>query len=525
MTLRRASRATVLCTAAVAALSLTGGAALADGGKGREIDTRADYTPFEEFKPVPASSPCIGEPSGKEAKPFVLPAGYGQQVLAEEGDGGSTDLWDMNTQNESGKDAGRYAYRTHEVGAGSAGGGGGSQVTVTDLKTGVTKILAQRNDWERFDGIVWSPWGTLIAAEETRTQVGKDPQVPQAVGGLVYEYFVDPQHPDRLLPSREPITPGDGTTDTVQDGVRARPAVGAKSHEGMRFDGRGFFYGISESTGSQPGLSGAIFRFTPDSTQRNERTLAFGQLQAYDSPNGHDGQGSWITLDPTLTQVDADKEAENRGANEYERPEDVETGVSTGKDANNGGHTLYVAVTGTDEVLAVDLSRREAPFGYHYVSTGGHLGALTAPANAPAEEFDSPDNLALDRKGNLAITEDPGGNLPPVGTKSQGDDIWIAAPPAEEGEGADDDEGASEGRHRPASSVARLASIKDCIAEPTGIYFAMRGTEEYVEDTAWEGLVTDESLFVNRQHAGQTSPVDQFIAIDPVDDDDDDDED
>jgi len=498
-----------LCTAAVAALSLTGGAALADGGKGREIDTRADYTPGEEFQPLASSSPCNGEPSGKQAKPFVLPAGYGQQVLAEEGEGGSTDLWDMNTQNESGKDAGRYVYRTHEVGAGSAVGGG-SQVTVTDLKTGVTKILAQRSDWERFDGIVWSPWGTLIAAEETRAQNGKDPQVPQAVGGLVYEYFVDPQHPDRLLPSREPITPGDGTTDTVQDGVRARPAVGAKSHEGMRFDGRGFFYGISESTGSQPGLSGAIFRFTPDSTKRNERTLAFGQLQAYDSPNGHDGQGSWITLDPTRTQVDADKEAEDVGANEYERPEDVETGVSTGKDANNGGHTLYVAMTGTDEVLALDLSRSEAPFGYHYVSTGAHLGAPTAPANAPALEFDSPDNLALDGKGNLAITEDPGG-VPPA--KMKGDDIWIAAPPA-----SDDGDGESEAR-LPASAVERFASIKDCIAEPTGIYFAMAGTERFIKKDL-KGLVTDETLFVNRQHAGQTSPIDQLIAINPHDDDD-----
>lgn len=506
MTIRPAGRAIVLTTAvaAAAALSISGTPAVADGG-GRSIDSRADYTPGRAFDAVPASAPCPGEPSGRQAEPFVLPDGYGQQVLAEEGEGGSVDLWDMNTQNESGKDAGRYLYRTHEVGAGSEAGGGGSQVTVTDLKTGVTEVLAQRYDWERFDGIVWSPWGTLIVAEETSKAGVPDPQVPQAKAGLVYELFVDPMDPTELLPSREPITAGDGTTDTVQDGVRARPAVGSKAHEGLRFDQRGYFYGIAETTGDnadRTGRSGAIFRFVPDRGRRHEESLALGQLQAYDSPNQHDGRGVWLDLDRALAQVDADAEAENKGANEYERPEDVETGASTGRDVNNGGHTLYVAITGTDEVLALDLSRREAPFGYHYVDTGPHTGATTSVANAPPAEFGSPDNLALDGRGNLAIAEDNGGTPP---TKTSGDDVWIAAPPAQHGEG----------RHRPASTVARFASIKDCVAEPTGIYFAMRSTERFVENGPFEGLVTDETMFVNRQHAGQTSPVDQLVAITP----------
>jgi hypothetical protein len=33
-----------------------------------------------------------------------------RRVVAQEGDGGIVDLWDMNTQNEFGKDAGRYVY-------------------------------------------------------------------------------------------------------------------------------------------------------------------------------------------------------------------------------------------------------------------------------------------------------------------------------------------------------------------------------------------------------------------------------
>jgi len=98
-----------------------------DGGHNRNaIDTRADFTPFEAFKPLAASSPCTGEPGGRQSKPFVIPAGYQQQVFAEETDNRLEDLWDMHTQNESGKDRGRYGHRDlprsdRPAGAGWAG--------------------------------------------------------------------------------------------------------------------------------------------------------------------------------------------------------------------------------------------------------------------------------------------------------------------------------------------------------------------------------------------------------------------
>jgi uncharacterized protein len=111
--------------------------------------------------------------------PFVLPLDYAQQVVAREGEGGTVDLWDMNTQNEFGKDAGRYVYRTHEIGT-------GSQVSVTDLKTGTTEVLAQRADWERFDGIAWTPHGTILAAEEVSNDAVDDPDFPAPEAGLVY---------------------------------------------------------------------------------------------------------------------------------------------------------------------------------------------------------------------------------------------------------------------------------------------------------------------------------------------------
>ncbi|HKH12912.1 MAG TPA: alkaline phosphatase PhoX [Rubrobacter sp.] len=465
-------------------------------------NTEANYTPNERFEPLAASSPCVGEPGGKQAKPFVVPTGYDQRVVAEEPEGGTEDLWDMNTQNEFGKDAGRYVYRTHEVAAAPSGSNpqttpGGAQVSVTDLKTGQAKVLAERADWERFDGIVWTPWGTILAAEETSRQGAPDPQVPQARGGLVYEFFVDPDDPTRLDPSREKIAPGDGTADTVKDGIRARPALGAKSHEGMRFDKRGFHYGISETRGqTTAGQAGAIFRFVPD----RKGDLSKGQLQALQTNDRRYGEGRWIDLDRTQVQIDADAEAERKGANEYERPEDVETGQSTGVDKNNGGNTLYVAMTeGPEEgVTAVDLSSKDRPFAYPYV------GKIAGNASEP--EFDSPDNLALDSQGNLAITEDPPVN--PIGA-----DIWVAKPPRSQ-----DDDGENGSRHQPASEVERFASLKDCAAEPTGIYFALEGTSKFTEGTPREALVTDESLFVDRQHSGQGTTNDQLVSINPVDD-------
>jgi secreted PhoX family phosphatase len=92
---------------------------------------------------------------------------------------------------------------------------------------------------------------------------------------------------------------------------------------------------------------------------------------------------------------------------------------------------------------------------------------VRAGVNAPAD-FEMPDNLALDRSGTLFIAEDPGGTF--ASGKRKGDDVWAAAP--------------AEGGASP--SVVRFASLTDCDAEPTGIYFDL----------------TANRLFVNVQHRG-----------------------
>jgi hypothetical protein len=178
-------------------------------------------------------------------------------------------------------------------------------------------------------------------------------------------------------------------------------------------------------------------------------------------------------------QIDAAAAADAVGATGYNRPEDVEIATSTG---NNRGtiNTLYVAITSPtgpvdNRVIGIDLrepaggSTKSTAFVYDYVKPGLNT----------TSEFEWPDNLALDPAGNLYIAEDPGGNF---ATKHRGDDIWVARP--------------AQGPHAAASSVERFASLTDCDAEPTGLYWEKGG----------------DRLFVNVQHRGGDH-LDKAVAI------------
>src|SRR5262245_21064961 len=162
-----------------------------------------------QFAPLAASAVCTN--GGSATQPLVLPPGYQQTVIAQEPQ--VSDAIDMNTENENGPNAGRYLYRVSE--------GSTASLAVTDLVTGQTKIITQRTDWESLDPVVWTPWGTLLFGEETNEAARRDPAVPTAVAGLVYEVFFDPADLTHVL------------------SVVPRPAIGSKSHEGMRFDVQG----------------------------------------------------------------------------------------------------------------------------------------------------------------------------------------------------------------------------------------------------------------------------------------------
>src|SRR5258707_14919070 len=120
-----------------------------------------------QFASLASSAVCtVG---GSATQPFVLPSGFTQTNIASEPDYG--DVPDMNTVNENGQRAGRYLYQAHELGSNGS-------VSVVDLLTGATKTIAQRADWEALDPTAWTPWGTLLIAEETNAAKFRDPDYP-----------------------------------------------------------------------------------------------------------------------------------------------------------------------------------------------------------------------------------------------------------------------------------------------------------------------------------------------------------
>lgn len=367
------------------------------------------------FDPITASAyaELTTDPVILNSQPWAIPQGYTQHIVSDDS---SLDIYpgsdwqDMNTVNETGKHAGRYLYRTHEVRPSSSSPGAytGGALSVIDLKTNKTTLVAQRLDWEALDGIVWTPWGTLLFAEETGSAVFTDPDHPSAIRGLLYELKLDKHDP------------------TKAEWIKVRPMLGSVSHEGIEFDNEGNVYVIDENG------PGAIFKFVP----KQYGDLSNGQLYALKIDDGSNadrtGPAEWVALDMTLAQMDARTAAANVGATGYGRPEDLE----------RIGSTLYVAVTSEARVLSISLGGK--PVVRNFVRAGLNVPVENRAAGITG--FRNPDNLANGPDGKLWIVED---NVP--------SDIWVALPDK-------DGDGASDGVHL-------FGSLKDNGAEGTGIYF------------------------------------------------------
>jgi secreted PhoX family phosphatase len=121
-------------------------------------------------------------------------------------------------------------------------------------------------------------------------------------------------------------------------------------------------------------------------------------------------------------------------------------------------------------VLSIDLHKDDKPFVEEFVAAG-----VNVPVETGAQAgLNSPDNLAVDVAGNIYIAED-----------NEPGDIWVATPDKKPNDGAADE-------------VHLLASLSDCDAEPTGIYFAPGDPH---------------TLYVNVQHAGGPDMNDKAMAI------------
>jgi len=386
------------------------------------------------FDPIPASaySDLTTNPASTvlNSEPWVIPEGFTQSIVSDESDLDiyvENDWNDMNTVNETRQQAGRYLYRTHEVRPGDFDddgnserndGGSGGAVSVVDLETGEAWEVVGRSDWEALDGIVWTPWHTILFAEEVNSALRPDPDYPDACCGLVYELTLDPKDL------------------TMAESVTARPLLGSMSHEGIESDSEGNIYVIDEDR--KP--NGQIYKFDPDSYG----DLSSGTLYALKVANGAQvGEAEWVELSLDPVTFNAEEAAKGAGATGYCRPEDLE----------RIGQTLYVALTcedvtnpanpnGAGAVLSITLNG--APKVSYFVAHG--VNVVFEDPDAGKTGFKNPDNLAHGPDGKRWIVED---NVP--------SDIWVA-------ESDHDGDGYSDGVHL-------FASLKDGGAEGTGIYF------------------------------------------------------
>ena len=371
------------------------------------------------FKPLKESA---NSADWDATAPWKLPKGYTQTVVSDESDlniydGGRDDWHDMNVVNETGPDAGRYLYRTHELRLPGSLPEGGA-LSVVDLKTGETRLLGNDPTWNALDGIRWTPWGTILFAEET-------------TGGRLFEVVLN----DDMMSIAEVID---------------RPYVGRLAHEGIDLDADGNVYVVDEHRGRSSGCDlgtpcgGGVYKFVP----HTYGDLSQGDLYVLgitsDSRRDNTGQGEWLG---PIDAFDARRAGTMAGGASYQRPEDLE--IIDGK--------LYVAITEgpRDEygkeyyegrVISVDLESMEVK---NFVKAGVNVAVEIGKPGEVGHQtgFDSVDNLAEAPNGDLIMIED---NSP--------SDIWFASTRT-------DKFGASK-------DVDLFASLTDPGAEGTGIYFS-----------------------------------------------------
>jgi secreted PhoX family phosphatase len=230
-------------------------------------------------------------------------------------------------------------------------------VTRIDLETGDTAVVISYldHDFRNLDGLLWTAWGTLLVSEE-------------APGGRLFEI---------LDPMAQP-----GEAQFVE-----RTAFGRRKHEGLAMDERGYLYGVDEAS------EGGIYRFRPDAPLTADALLS-GTLEVLDT----DADLSELDRGRVAASWEPAETADHAGFN---RPEDIEIARDT----------LYVALTGADQVISVDLSDPDNPT----------IG-LFADSEATAPGLTWPDNLASDPHGNLYITENIGASRY-TGQRNQ---LWAA---------------------------------------------------------------------------------------------------
>ncbi len=411
----------------------------------------ADGTRFSDYTPLTAStSPAIPILSEDEPITFGNPDFHQQsiadrttQLAANKPNSGS---WDMITVNETGPHKGRYLFTVFET--------GNSGVQRHDLETGVTDTIWQSpaaGRYVSFDACYWTPWGTLVTAEESWSSIG------DAGHPLPYGRLFELKNPIEAPGILNPVT---GLSNAGADFVH-RNVVPRTSHEGIQFDKPGNMYFIDELNG------GNVYKFTSAANFGKVKGgqadyFAAGQTFVLRVGDGSvanaTGAFTWvpftdvngaplpgaltITDSNGVTSVDARNTTNlpSFKGTDYQRPEDMQIQTLSGVDY------LYMTTTTTHEIYRIDLKNNTISVFANRntidLATGAAVG--TALAN--------PDNLAIDHDGNIYIIEDRNGG--------SDDDIWFAKDLNKDGDLTDQGEG-----------IGRWASNGTGGSEFTGMYF------------------------------------------------------
>ena len=225
---------------------------------------------------------------------------------------------DMNVLDPSS----RYLFTSHET-IERAG------VTRIDLIGDQVDVLVQGEEFVKFDDLLWTPWNTLLVAEER-------------INGKLFEIL-------------NPLAPPDSVV------IVPRPAFGVRKHEGLSFDWRGFLYGVDENE------EGTIYRFRPD------------------APLGPDALKSG-ELDVLVVQGEFDKESRARvRARRKSAQTTVGTFFNRPEDLEVVGKTLYVVISGEDSVISIDLTDSDDPTVGNFISEEAFDDPIRSPDNIASD--------------------------------------------------------------------------------------------------------------------------------------------
>jgi secreted PhoX family phosphatase len=409
----------------------------------------ADDTRFSDFTPLTSSA----GPTSDESAPITLSnpdfhqrsiADRAAQLAAGAPNSGS---WDMNTVNQTGPHKGRYIFTVFETGQ--------SGVQRHDRWTGLTETIWQSPEpggHVSFDACYWTPWGTLITAEESWETAELGSTSPY---GRLFE-FKNPLEAPGLT---EPVT----SQSNADADFAHQNAVPRTSHEGIQFDSAGNMYFIDELNG------GNVYKFTsanqPGKGKGKADYFEAGQTSVLrvgdgNTPNAT-GAFTWVPFTDAsgaalpgavtitdvrgVTSVDA-RNTTNKPAfkgTDYQRPEDMQI------QAVEGGERLYVTTTTTHEVYVLDLKKNR-------ISVFADRNTIDLATGLPVgSALTNPDNLAVDHEGNIYIVEDRNGG--------SDDDIWFARDRNHDGDLTDPGEG-----------IGRWASNGTVGSEFTGLFFDPR---------------------------------------------------